>query len=77
MNEYAATRAVLRPLAALLNDTNDVGEVPPAERYTYAYDQHAQVPGASCHGPSLSPSPEPLSSCAFETAGEGGVLLGS
>ena len=42
MNEYAATRAVLRPLAALLHDMNDVGDVPPAERYTYAYDQHAQ-----------------------------------
>ena len=42
MNEYAATRAVLRPLQALLHDANDVAEVPPAERYTYAYDQHAQ-----------------------------------
>ncbi|KAI0710028.1 DNase I-like protein [Earliella scabrosa] len=42
MNEYAATRAVLRPLAAVLHDMNDVGDVPPAERYTYAYDQHAQ-----------------------------------
>ncbi|KAI0711890.1 DNase I-like protein [Cerioporus squamosus] len=42
MNEYAATRAVLRPLQALLHDVNDVANVPPAERYTYAYDQHAQ-----------------------------------
>ena len=42
MNEYMATRAVFRPLAALLHDINDVGGVPPEERYTYAYDEHAQ-----------------------------------
>lgn len=42
MNEFTAARSVLRPLTALLHDANDVGGVPPAERYTYAYDQHAQ-----------------------------------
>ena len=42
MNEYAAARAVLRPLSALLYDANDIARVPVAERYTYAYDQHAQ-----------------------------------
>ena len=42
MNEYMATRAVFRPLAALLHDINGVGGVPPEERYTYTYDQHAQ-----------------------------------
>ena len=42
MNEFTAARAVLRPLAALLHDANDVAGVPAAERYTYAYDQHAQ-----------------------------------
>lgn len=42
MNEYLATRAVLRPLSAVLHDANEVAGVPPAERYTYAYDQNAQ-----------------------------------
>ncbi|KAH9856479.1 endonuclease/exonuclease/phosphatase [Lenzites betulinus] len=42
MNEYLATRAVFQPLTALLHDANAVAGVPPAERYTYAYDQHAQ-----------------------------------
>ncbi|KAM5538530.1 hypothetical protein V8D89_007863 [Ganoderma adspersum] len=42
MNEFTAARSVLRPLAALLHDANDVAGVPAAERYTYAYDQHAQ-----------------------------------
>ncbi|KAI0649283.1 endonuclease/exonuclease/phosphatase [Trametes meyenii] len=42
MNEYLAARAVLRPLSSLLRDANIVAGVPPAERYTYAYDQHAQ-----------------------------------
>lgn len=42
MNEYFATRAVFLPLAALLHDANAVAGVPPAERYTYVYDQHAQ-----------------------------------
>ncbi|KAI0635685.1 endonuclease/exonuclease/phosphatase [Trametes polyzona] len=42
MNEYLATRAVLRPLSAVLHDANELAGVPPAERYTYAYDQHAQ-----------------------------------
>ncbi|KAI0671579.1 endonuclease/exonuclease/phosphatase [Trametes maxima] len=42
MNEYLAARAVLLPLASLLHDANAVAGVPPAERYTYAYDQHAQ-----------------------------------
>ena len=42
MNEYAAARSVLHPLSTFLHDVNDVGRVPAAERYTYAYDQHAQ-----------------------------------
>ncbi|TBU49836.1 DNase I-like protein [Dichomitus squalens] len=42
MNEFTAARSVLRPLAALLTDANDVGGVPLAERYTYVYDQHTQ-----------------------------------
>ena len=42
MNEFTAARSVLRPLTSLLTDANDVGGVPLAERYTYAYDQHAQ-----------------------------------
>ena len=42
MNEYTAARAVLRPLAAHMHDANDAARVPRAERYTYAYDQHAQ-----------------------------------
>lgn len=42
MNEYLATRAVLRPLSAVLHDANEAAGVPPAERYTYAYDQNAQ-----------------------------------
>ncbi|TBU63093.1 DNase I-like protein [Dichomitus squalens] len=42
MNEFTAARSVLRPLAAILIDANDVCGVPLAERYTYAYDQHAQ-----------------------------------
>ena len=42
MNEYAAARSVLHPLSTFLHDANDVGRVPAAERYTYAYDQHAQ-----------------------------------
>ena len=42
MNEYTAARTVLRPLTSLLHDVNDVARVPLAERYTYAYDQHAQ-----------------------------------
>ncbi|CDO77391.1 hypothetical protein BN946_scf184835.g13 [Trametes cinnabarina] len=42
MNEYLAARAVLRPLTALLHDANAVAGIPPAERYTYAYDQNAQ-----------------------------------
>ncbi|KAI0360124.1 DNase I-like protein [Trametes cingulata] len=42
MNEYLAARAVLHPLTALLQDANEVAGVPPEERYTYVYDQHAQ-----------------------------------
>lgn len=42
MNEYLATRVVFRPLAMLLHDINEVVGVPREERYTYAYDQHAQ-----------------------------------
>lgn len=42
MNEYLATRVVLRPLSAVLHDANEAAGVPPAERYTYAYDQNAQ-----------------------------------
>ncbi|KAI0368721.1 DNase I-like protein [Pilatotrama ljubarskyi] len=42
MNEYLAARAVLHPLTALLHDANEVAGMPPEERYTYAYDQHAQ-----------------------------------
>jgi predicted extracellular nuclease len=42
MNEYTQTRAVFAPLAGLLHDADDVAAVPPAERYTYVFDQNSQ-----------------------------------
>ncbi|OBZ72069.1 hypothetical protein A0H81_07832 [Grifola frondosa] len=42
MNEYLQTRAVFLPLADLVTDINESSDVDPVERYTYAYDQHAQ-----------------------------------
>ncbi|KAH9924271.1 DNase I-like protein [Epithele typhae] len=41
-NEYAQTRAVFAPLAGLLVELDAAAGVPPAERYTYVYDQNAQ-----------------------------------
>ena len=41
-NEYVQTRSVFAPFDGLLTDINDVVGVPPSERYTYVYEQHAQ-----------------------------------
>jgi len=42
MNEFVQTRSVFAPLKGLVIDINEVAGVPPVERYTYVYDQHAQ-----------------------------------
>lgn len=56
MNEFVQTRSVFLPFTApldttttpkssghgILHDINDLAGVPPEERYTYVYDQHAQ-----------------------------------
>lgn len=42
MNEFLQTRSVFAALQGLLRDINEIAGVPPAERYTYVYDQHAQ-----------------------------------
>ncbi|KAH9838400.1 DNase I-like protein [Rhodofomes roseus] len=42
MNEFLQTRSVFAPFDGLLTDMNEVAGVPPAERYTYVYEQHAQ-----------------------------------
>ncbi|KZT73124.1 DNase I-like protein [Daedalea quercina L-15889] len=42
MNEFLQTRSVFAPFAGLLTDMNAIAGVPPAERYTYVYEQHAQ-----------------------------------
>ncbi|KAI0951126.1 hypothetical protein AcW1_008247 [Taiwanofungus camphoratus] len=42
MNEYLQTRSVFAPLSGLLTDINEGAGIPPAERYTYVYDQNTQ-----------------------------------
>ncbi|EPT05654.1 hypothetical protein FOMPIDRAFT_1021407 [Fomitopsis schrenkii] len=42
MNEFLQTRSVFAPFNGLLTDINEVAGVPPSERYTYVYEQHAQ-----------------------------------
>lgn len=42
MNEFLQTRSVFAALQGLLRDINEIAGLPPAERYTYVYDQHAQ-----------------------------------
>lgn len=42
MNEFLQTRSVFAPFDGLLTDINEVAGVPPSERYTYVYEQHAQ-----------------------------------
>ena len=42
MNEFLQTRSVFAPFDGLLTDINDVAGIPPSERYTYVYEQHAQ-----------------------------------
>lgn len=42
MNEFLQTRSVFVPFDELLTDINEVAGIPPPERYTYVYEQHAQ-----------------------------------
>ncbi|PFH53965.1 hypothetical protein AMATHDRAFT_136270 [Amanita thiersii Skay4041] len=41
-NEYVETRSVFKPLKDLLFDVDEVAGIPPAERYTYIFDQNTE-----------------------------------